>query len=87
MPSRELSKYIGARKNMNVAVDEDEWIMIDTIRLGICTIGIVYRLFHYSHFAIDRDVYDCVHVLRTGFHQVMGLTAVVAGDWCITKLI
>ena len=43
---------------MNVAVDEDEWIMIDTIHRGMFTIGIVYRLFHYSHFAIDRDVYD-----------------------------
>ena len=69
MPSRELSKYIGARDNMNVAVDEDEWIMIDTIRRGICTMGIVYLLSHYSHFAIDRDVYDCVHVLRTGTYR------------------
>lgn len=84
MPSRGLSKYISARKNMNVAVDEDEWIMIDTIHRGMFTIGIVYRLFHNSHFAIDRDVYD--RILLTGLHQVMGL-AVVAGDWCIMKLI
>lgn len=72
---------------MNVAADEHEWIMIGTIRRGMCTIGIVFRLFNYSHFAIDRDVYGCVHVLRTGFHQVMELTDMVAGDWCITKLI
>ena len=65
---------------MNVAVDEDEWIVIYNIRRGMCTIGIVYRLFYYSHFAIDRDVYDCVHVLRTGFHQVMELTDMIAGD-------
>ena len=44
MPSRELSKDIGARNNMKVAVDEDEWIMIDTIRRGMCTIGIVVTL-------------------------------------------
>ena len=70
---------------MNVAVDEDEWIMIDTIHSRMCTIGLVYRLFHNSHFAIDRDVYE--RILLTGLHQVMGLTAVVTGDWCITKLI
>ena len=70
---------------MKVAIDEDELIMTDTIHRGMCTIGLAYRLFHDSHFAIDRDVYD--RILLTGLHQGMGFPAAVAGEWYITKLI
>ena len=63
---------------MNIAVDEDEGIMIDTVLRGMCTIGLAHRLFHDSHFAIDRDVYE--RMLLTGLHLVMGLNAVVGGD-------